>query len=344
VTRDLVSLERRVPDADVLVVTNMWPRFPEDAFGIFVRRQVDSLIDAGLRCDVMVINGHRSPLAYGAAAVRMARLAVGTSARYRLVHAHGGETAVPARMYVRSPLLVSYCGSDLLGVWDDDQPVAQSWRMRRAVVRESSRLAQATITKTAELERCLPRTSRRRNTVVPNGVDRHLFRPIPREEARARVGWDAHERIVLFAADPSVGTKRVELAMATCEEARSRGCPVRLHVAGHTPPDQMPLLMSAADCLLVTSIAEGSPNVVKEALACDLPIVSTPVGDVRALLAGVAPSAVAEAHPEALASALIECILDPVRSNGRGQSRWLDEREIANRILDIYRGLVPGVV
>jgi teichuronic acid biosynthesis glycosyltransferase TuaC len=342
--QDLVSLERRAANANVLVVTNMWPRPGHDAFGIFVRRQVESLIAAGVRCDVMVIHGYRSPLAYGVAAARLGRLAVSGSNHYRLVHAHGGETAIPARFYRRSPLLVSYCGSDLLGVVGADQTVPLSWRLRRAFVRESARLTQATITKTEELERCLPKAARVRNAVIPNGVDRNLFRPIPKTEALAQLGWDAEVRVALFAADPNLRGKRVELAEAACEAARRRGYSVRLHVAAGTPPDRMPLLMNAADCLLLTSIAEGSPNVVKEALACDLPVVSTPVGDVRTLLGGVAPSLVTDADPEALATALIDCTRDSGRSNGRERSRWLGDREIAERILEIYRRLVPGVV
>ena len=99
----------------------------------------------------------------------------------------------------------------------------------------------------------------------------------------------------------------------------------------------MPLLMNAADCLLLTSTTEGSPNAVKEALACDLPVVSTPVGDVRTLLDGVSPSAVAEPNPEALGSAIVECTRDRRRSDGRDRTAWLDERAIAQRILDVYR-------
>jgi teichuronic acid biosynthesis glycosyltransferase TuaC len=342
--QDLVSLERRAANANVLVVTNMWPRPGHDAFGIFVRRQVESLIAAGVRCDVMVVHGYRSTLAYGVAAARLARLAASSSTHYGLVHAHGGESALPARFYGRSPLLVSYCGSDLLGVIEADGTVPPSWRLRRALIRESARLTKATITKTEELERCLPKAARVRNTIVPNGVDRELFRPIPKAEALAELGWDAAERVALFAADPKVVGKRVELAEAACEAARRRGFPVRLYVAAGTPPDRMPLLMNAADCLLLTSTAEGSPNVVKEALACDLPVVSTAVGDVRLLLTGVAPSLVTDADPEALATALIECTRDSGRSNGRERSRWLGEREIAESILEIYRRLAPGVV
>jgi teichuronic acid biosynthesis glycosyltransferase TuaC len=332
----LVTFERRDPEATVLMVTNMWPLGGREGSGIFVRRQIDSLAAAGVRCDVLVVHGYRSPLAYAAAAGQLTRLSSRHARHYHLVHAHGGETAFPARFY-RAPLVVSYCGSDLLGAARADGSVPPAWRLRRGIVREHSRLARATITKTAELERRLPAPVRARNTVIPNGVDRDLFRPLPRAQARTELGWDPDEPVALFAADPSVALKRVELAKTACEAARRRGWNGRLHVAAGVPPDRMPLLLNAADCLLLTSTTEGSPNVVKEALACDLPVVSTPVGDVPALLAGVSPSAVAKADAESLADAVIECTRDGRRSNGRERTAWLDERAIAERIVDVYR-------
>jgi teichuronic acid biosynthesis glycosyltransferase TuaC len=339
----LVSFARRAADANVLVVTNMWPEPGNDGFGIFVRRQVGSLVARGLRCDVMVVHGRSSLLAYGIAAAQLARLSAGNEGSYRLVHAHGGESAVPARFYLRAPLVVSYCGSDLLGARDDRGVVSIPWRLRRTALREHSRLARATITKTEELERRLPDPVRARNSVIPNGVDRTLFAPMARTEARAALGWDGEKPVVLFAADPRLASKRVDLAQAACAAARRRGWDCRLHIAHGVPPDRMPLLMNAADCLLLTSAAEGSPNVVKEALACNLPVVSTPVGDVRALLQDVSPSAVAAPEPDALASALIDCTRDGDRSNGRQLTGWLDEGNIAERILDLYRQLVPDV-
>jgi glycosyltransferase involved in cell wall biosynthesis len=332
----LVSFERRDPEGAVLIVTNMWPLAGREGSGVFVRRQVDSLVKAGVRCDVLVVHGYRSPRAYAAAARLLARLSLSGTGRYQLVHAHGGETAFPTRFY-RAPLVVSYCGSDLLGAADGNGSVPPSWRVRRRVVREHARLARATITKTLELERCLPAAVQARNTVIPNGVDRDVFRPLPRAQARAELGWDADEGVALFAADPRIALKRVELAEAACAAARRRGWQGRLHVAASVPPDRMPLLMNAADCLVLTSTTEGSPNVVKEALACNLPVVSTGVGDVARLLAGVAPSAVSEADADALASALLECTREGYRSNGRERTAWLDEGLIAARIIAVYR-------
>ena len=99
--------------------------------------------------------------------------------------------------------------------------------------------------------------------------------------------------------------------------------------------------MSAADCLIMTSVHEGSPNVVKEALMCDLPVVATPVGDVPERLADVDPSWQGE-DEIALGEALVECLREPRRSNGREAARGLTVKRIANRVLDLYRDLTRG--
>ena len=339
----LLSLEHADPEARVLVVTNMWPHPADPDYGIFIKRQVDSLIAAGLRCDVLFIHGYRSARAY-AQAIRRLYAANWRRPPYALVHGHGGETAIPLRFYARGPVLVSYCGSDLLGAPRADGTIPFSHRLRRSLLRQHSRLLSATLTKSPQMQEVLPSALRARNVVVPNGVDMDLFAPITRDSARARLGWDQRERVVLFAADPQVERKRHWLAKAACDRATERIRSLRFHIANDVPPSEMPLLMSAADCLLLTSSIEGSPNVVKEALMCDLPVVSTEVGDARELLARAEPSWVCPDRPEALSDALVECLRDPRRSNGREVSTRLGLDPIAERVLALYRSLAPESV
>ena len=106
-------------------------------------------------------------------------------------------------------------------------------------------------------------------------------------------------------------------------------------------PEEMPWLMNAADCLVLTSSIEGSPNVVKEALMCDLPVVATPAGDVEELLAGVEPSFVRPPDAQALGEALAECLRRRARSNGREVARRLAVDEVARRVLGVYAELAP---
>jgi teichuronic acid biosynthesis glycosyltransferase TuaC len=337
----LLSIEHADPEARVLVVTNMWPHPEDPDYGIFIKRQVDSLIAAGLRCDVLFIHGYRSAQAY-AEAIRWLVAANRRRPPYALVHGHGGETAIPLRFYVRGPVLVSYCGSDLLGAPRADGSIPFAHRLRRSLLRQHARLLPATLTKSRQMQEVLPPELRARNAVIPNGVDMALFAPIDRADARSRLGWDEGERVVLFAADPQVERKRYWLAKAACDRAGEMVPGVRLHIATGVAPTEMPVLMSAADCLLLTSSIEGSPNVIKEALMCNLPVVSTDAGDAREILDGVEPSWLCEDDPESLSRALVACVEQPRRSNGRRVSSHLGLEPIGGRVLALYQSLAPA--
>jgi glycosyltransferase involved in cell wall biosynthesis len=336
---ELLCFVHRDPDADVLVVTNVWPEPPErPVYGVFVQRQVESLRKAGVRCDVLYLRGYASVLAYPLAAGRFLLSTLLWRGRYRLIHVHAGEAALAVRFHAGIPMVASYFGDDVLGDRDADGALTRVARLRSAVVRAHSQLFSATITKSRVMEAALPARSRRHNHVIPNGVNRELFRPVDRGEARSRLGWASDEPVALFAATkPESPAKRLPLARRACALAG-----VRLHLATDVPPAEMPTLMGAADCLIVTSAVEGSPNVVKEALMCNLPVVATAVGDIPERLEGVEPSWLCPPEPEAFAAALRACVADGRRSNGREVAADVDEARIAARIVSLY-GELAGV-
>jgi teichuronic acid biosynthesis glycosyltransferase TuaC len=328
----LVTFVHRDPDAEVLITTNVWPEPARPVYGIFVQRQVESLRAAGVRCDVLYVRGYASALAYPLAALRFLLSSLAWRGRYRLIHAHAGETALAARFHIGMPIVASYFGDDLLGDRDAHGALGPGARLRTAVVRAHSQLLSATITKSREMASVLPARARRRNRVIPNGVRLDLFWPVVRSEARARLGWSDGPVALFAATKPQSPAKRLWLAERACELAG-----VRLHLASGVPPEEMPTLMSAADCLLVTSAVEGSPNVVKEALMCNLPVVATRVGDIPERVERVQPSWLCPADAEAFAAALRECVESGDRSNGRDAAAELDERHIAQRVIDVYR-------
>jgi glycosyltransferase involved in cell wall biosynthesis len=329
------------PDAQVLVVTNMWPEPERPVYGIFAQRQVESLRAKGLRCDVLYLRGYLSPMVYPTAAAFFALRSLLWRRRYRLVHVHAGETSLAARFYVGPPMIVSYCGDDVLGDPREDGSIPAASLVRSWVIRAVSRFFAATITKTQQMHDRLPAKTQRHNAVIPNGVDPRIFRPLDMSEARATLGWSMDERVVLFAGTrPDSPRKRRALAEAAVRVCESKlGERVRLHVVASTPPEQMPILMNASDCLLLTSSIEGSPNVVKEALMCNLPVVATPAGDVETLLQGVEPSFVCPPDSDALGGAVASCVRSGSRSNGRTVAAWLNADNVALRVLELYRDL-----
>jgi teichuronic acid biosynthesis glycosyltransferase TuaC len=178
----------------------------------------------------------------------------------------------------------------------------------------------------------------RLSIVVPTGVDLRTFVVLERDAARERLGLGLQEKIILFHAGSNPPVKDPLLAGAAVAEAGKHVTNLRFLVLdGTAQPDQIPLYMNAADCLLVTSYTEGSPAVVQEAMACNLPVVSVDVGDVRERLADVAGCAVlSRRDPHALGEALAAVLRRLGRSDGRYHATNLAVGVIAARLTAHY--------
>lgn len=332
-----IEFVQREPQADILVVTNMWPEPSRPVYGIFVKRQVEALRAAGLRCDVLYLRGYLSKATYLLSMLRFLRFTLSARGRYRITHVHAGETALVARFFMMRPMIATYHGDDMLGHRGDGGSIPIKSMIRAAVVRWHASLFTATITQSSEMHRRLNRWVQRRNTVIRCGVDAQQFFPADRSQARDKLDWNDTERIVLFAATrPYDALKRLDLAQAAVTHAEAEVGPIRLVVAENVAPDFMPIMMNAADCLLLTSMSEGSPMVVKEAVLCTLPVVATDVGDVRDLLTGISPSAVCRHEPSELGSALAGVLKANRRCNGRDQSVHLDQATTVHQLLSLY--------
>jgi glycosyltransferase involved in cell wall biosynthesis len=323
----------------VLFVTNMWPDETRPYYGSFIASQARSLQRSGCRVDVVYVRGFLGLRAYGAAMARLPRLAERQD--YEVVHIHYGHTAFAGIGIRRRPTVVSFCGEDLLGAPRDGGMTRKS-RAEVAVFRQLSRLATVTITKSREMEERLPAAVAARNVVLPNGVDLEQFAPEDRGAARQRLGWGAEEKVLLFLGNPEDPRKNFELAEATAGLVREKVPEARLHVGWKLEPSEVPTLMNAADCMVFSSRSEGSPNAVKEAMACALPIVATPVGDVSERLRGVENCFVRPPSPRAFADAALQALSGGRAPAARVAVADLSLERVADRLLSVYetaRGL-----
>jgi glycosyltransferase involved in cell wall biosynthesis len=327
-------VEPEVRGVRVLFVTNMWPDEERPWYGTFIKTQADSLERAGVELDVLPIKGYASKRAYADAVGEVRRMT--SASDYDVVHAHYGHAAAVARLQRTAPLVISYCGDDVLGTPAEGGGLTPRSRAEAAVFRQLAHVAAATITKSEQMERALPRARRARNHVIPNGVDVQRFAPRPRDEARAELGWDPDEPIALFVGDPAIPRKNHKLAAEATAHAAAELSGLRLQVAQGFTPAQIPTLMSAADALLMTSLWEGSPNVVKEAMAAELPVVGVPAGDVEERLHGVDGCFVRPYDAAALGDALVQAVRHGRSPAAREAVSPLSLENVAGRVIGVY--------
>jgi teichuronic acid biosynthesis glycosyltransferase TuaC len=316
----------------VLMVTSGWPPPGQPHTTHFIKRQAEFLRAAGVDVDVFHFEGAGSLLNYVRGYLRIQpRL---RRRRYDLVHAQWGQSGLLA-LPKRLPLIVTYRGGDLHGRPDRSGQQTLRGRVIQRICRLVERRADAVLLVSAHMKKFLePGTPYH---VIPSGLDLKLFRVIPQDEARRHLGLPADQRLVLFAGDPSSSRKRYALAREAVELVK-RSLPVELVVGWKRMHEDMPYLMNACDAMVFTSRQEGSPNVVKEALACNLPVVSVAVGDVPERLHGVQGCELCvDDRPDTIAAALERVLRRGDRSEGRAAVAALDEKLMTQQVIAIYQ-------
>jgi teichuronic acid biosynthesis glycosyltransferase TuaC len=315
----------------VLVATSIYPTGRNPARGTFVRTQVEYLKRAGVEVELLVIGERSRKLMYPKAALELRRrLADGS---VDLVHAHYSYVGFVARTQWKVPVVVSYCGDDLLGTVNARGK--QTWFGRLAVLagRLLSHQADGVIVKSRGMASKL---GKKDVHVIPHEIDLELFVPSDREQARKLLGLDVRKKYLLFAASPDIAVKRFPLAKAVADHMSGQDPAIELLIAYKEPQERLPLFMSACDALVFTSYQEGSPNVVKQAMACNLPIVSTEVGDVREIIGKTTGCHLAKPEVQEFAKHLSSILDRRERTNGREQVQHLAGPEVARRIIQVY--------
>ena len=283
----------------VLVVTGHYPTECKPHANTFIKTQVDSLIAAGV--EVEVIYPKPGPFLFRYISIAMRVFLKTLRGRFDIVHGHYGQWCLLPRLQWTTPVVASFLGSDLLGAVALDGRLTKKGVIIIFISRWLCRRVDAVTVKTEEMKKAVPGN----NVIVyPDGIDFELFRPIPRAEARTVLGWDQDRYYVLFGNDPQRPVKNYPLAQAAVERLRARGVTAELVVASGLPQTILVQYINACNALILSSISEGSPNIVKEAMACNVPVVSTDVGDVFEVIGRTRGCRVCAHNPDSLAEAL----------------------------------------
>ncbi len=305
----------------VLVVTNFEPDDSAPQRGRWVRDQIDQVRRAGIEVDVFSFPPGRNE--YLPATRRLRALL--RRQRFDLVHAHYGLPGWCAQLAEARPLIVTFHGTDV----------------RHGVVGPLSRRLAWRVDLASAVSRGLFEEEDGRpglppvpgSAVLPCGPDLERFQAMPRAQARAELGLDPDGRFLFFPANPARPEKRHDRAAEL-----GAACGAELLSGGSIEPERMPLWINAANAVVVTSDYEGFGMAAIEALSCEVPVLSTPVGVAPYALRGIAGclcapfnaaawSAVARPHLE----------LDEPRVAGAERAATLSAARMAERVIEAYR-------
>ena len=243
------------------------------------------------------------------------------SSRYDIVHAHYGISGLLCLIGIIKPLVVTFHGSDVndkkLNILSSVVALFSSFN-----IFVSKKLSDKIYFKSTK------------TTIIPCGVNLDLFYPESKKSARSKLGLDQNASYVLFSSSFNNLIKNYPLANQAIKKSAFK--PMCLEIKNQSR-DNVRSLLNACDLLLLTSFSEGSPQIIKEAMACNCPIVATNVGDISEIIYGVKECYLAEPVPENISQRIDLILLHKRRSNGRDSIAEYNNIHIASKINYIYK-------
>lgn len=305
----------------ILVVAN----HNKGCFVPFIVEQVEALKQLGVEIDYFGVHGKGIR---GYLSNRSLLKAKVSEFHPDLIHAHYGLSGLLANLQRQVPVVTTYHGSDI-------HSKGQNLLFSRAAIF----LSAFNIFVSEGLQKQAGYHGKRQR-VVACGIDTNVMQPMDRAEARKLLGWEANGKYVLFAGAFDVGVKNSPLAKEAT--AFVEGAQL-MEMRGYSR-EQVNLAMNAANCLLMTSFREGSPQVVKEALTCGTPVVSVNVGDVAEVMAGVEGCYITSYDANDIAKALRQALSFDGKTSGplRIKERGFSNELVAKQLLEIYKQVLKN--
>lgn len=289
----------------------------------FISDQVEALQKAGMNCEYFTVEG-KGITGYLLNLLPLWRKI--SDWKPDIVHAHYGFSGVLANLQRKVPVVTTYHGSDI------NNPKVR--RFSKIAIRLSAWnifVSQKNIQLSGV---------KKRFSLIPCGVDTNVFKPMDKAMCRQMFGFEPHEKLILFAGAFDNHVKNPELAIAAVAKIPDARL---LELKGYNRT-QVAELMNAVDVCLMTSHTEGSPQFVKEALACNCPVVSVNVGDVEELLQGVEHCRIVEREADEIAKSVSELLDLNQRSSGSEKLKCseLESLYVVDKIKSLYQNIIEN--
>ncbi len=298
----------------------------------FVLSQSESLVAKGLDVDFFTIesNGIKG---YIKAIINLRKYL--KEKKYDILHAHYAFCGWVATLaFSSTPVVVSFMGSDVLG--------GSSVKGKRINVLNIilTKLLQPfvkqIIVKSKNLEKHV--FLKKKTYIIPNGVNFKKFKPMDKKECREKLNLPHDEKLILFLGNPDDPKKNITLLKKALMLFPNK----KYNLLSPFPikHEAVPFYMNAVDVIILMSFTEGSPNIVKEAMACNCPVVATDVGDIREVIGLTKGCGIVTFNPADVAEKIKNAMIFGKKTNGRADIVHLDERIIADKIISLYRKML----
>lgn len=291
-------------------------------FAPFVTDQVDELRRQGVECEFFGIVG-KGLLGYIKNIGKLNEKI--RSFHPDVIHAHYGLSGLLANLQREIPVVTTYHGSDI-----NDPRVLRFSKLSMLLSKHNIFVSQKNVDIAG---------AKKKFSLLPCGVDINVFQPYDRLECRQQKGWERDEKKILFSGAFDNKVKNYPLANEAVAILNKEGNDAELLELKGYSREETARLMSAVDALLMTSFTEGSPQVIKEAMACGCPIVSVDVGDVAEVTDGIDGCYIARRDSHDIAAKLITAMSFGMRTQGRKriEERCLDNKTVARKLIEIYK-------
>jgi glycosyltransferase involved in cell wall biosynthesis len=317
----------------VLHVTAAFPSANNPQSGVFIHSQIESQRERGIEIDVCVLRG--KGLWKYVSGIYQIRKALHKNS-YDLVHAHYMYTGWTARLATSLPLVVTYLGTDMFGKCNADGKYKP---LSRLFCRFGSQFLSRVVSHNIAQSKQMVGYLVTKSSVVSYGVNLNVFSQKP--YLRHQLDLDESKFYVLFAGSKTNAIKRYNLALSSVEIARRQYPSIEIITIEKQTQEQVARYLNVVNCLVLTSAHEGSPNIVKESLACNLPVISVDVGDVRERLEGVDNCHIVDANPNSIAEGILAVYHSGGRaSNGRDKIAELSMPNVAEEMNNLYNDIL----
>lgn len=309
----------------------------KDGISPIIKNQGESLKSEGIDLEFFSIKGKGLKSYFRHIFILKSHLKTNS---YDIIHAHYGLCGIVSLFSKnKEKLVVSFMGDDLLGENNQSGSLLLKSRISTFINKQVAKLFyDVSIVKSQEMFKI--HGSKKLLYLIPNGIDLNKFKPLNKEDCINQLLWDKNKINILFAANSERAEKNFPLTVSAVNEL-SDSYNIDLRTLSNISQSQIPIMMCASDVIVLSSFHEGSPNVIKEAMACNCPIVSTEVGDIKWLFGdeiGHYISSFSQAEFTEMIKKAIQYSKEKECTNGRSRliALGLDSKTVALKIIEIY--------